>query len=141
MKLTLEQVLNSVAPYRELQTLKLPPRTALSVYKIGKEIDRELESYREVSNSLYKAYNATETPNGYDMGSVKPEEQEKLIVELTELMKSEVEVKITKIPIEILESTGNNIAAATIGALEWVFEIPEEVVQGQPKPKKNRAAA
>src|SRR5688500_8002559 len=141
MKLTLEQILNSVVPYRELQTLKLMPKTSLQVYKLGKEIDREWEAYRTVSRGIYEKYGVIESEVGYNLDGLSPENRAALIAELDELIKCEVEVKDLKIPLEVLENSSNLISPNTIGPLEWMFEFEEEVPQGQPKPKKKKATA
>lgn len=127
MKITFKQALSSVVAFRELQELKFPPSVALQVYKLGKELDRELEDYRELSKGIYKNNNVPETSEGFDLKAIKPKQFDKVLKELDELLAQEVDLKDYHIPVETFERYDLPISTNLIIALEWLIQPEPEV--------------
>lgn len=126
MKITFKQVLTSVVAFRELQELKFPPSVSLQVYKLGKELDREVEDYRELSKGVYKNNNVPETSEGFDLKAIKPKEFEKISKELDELLEQEVEIKDYHIPVDTFERFNLPISTNLLIALDWLIKPDEE---------------
>lgn len=137
MNITYKQILNSVAAFKELQNLRFPPKTALDVYKLGKELDRELETYNELSVKLYKEYKVPEVDGKYKFDELNSSDFSKLTDDLEELLDANAEIKEYHIPMETFERFDLNISPNLVMALEWLIRPPmdEEV----PKEKTAKA--
>ena len=141
MKITLRTILESITPYEELQSILFPPRASLNINKMARELQREYNDYREVARSIYIKYQTPEDEKGFDIRELDTEVQEAIQKEINELLESEVEIKNLKVPFKVLEENKIMMKPPTIGALEWLFEFEEEneeVMQGEPKPKKSK---
>jgi hypothetical protein len=125
MKIQYKQILGSVGAYRELQNFKFPPKIALDIYKLGKELDRELEAYNELSRNIYKEHKVPEVDGRYNFEKMKPEDFQVFTKELEELLDAEAEIKDYHIPMSVFEKFNLNISPNMISALEWLIK-PEE---------------
>jgi hypothetical protein len=126
MKLPYRRLLNSITAFRELQEIKFPPRTSLDIYKLGKSLDKELETYQAMQRELYKRYEVPEKGQGYDLAALKEDEASKLIADIEELMDAEADVKEMEIPLEIFEQNGVPISTNLLVALDWLIKIGDE---------------
>src|SRR5512141_735629 len=140
MKLTYRQLVSSIGAFNELQELRLTPKMALDIYKLGKELERELAAYRELSSKIYLQYGATTTPEsgGLDTSTIKSEDYPKLGEDMDELLDSECEIKDYAIPMESFEKFSLNISPRMIGSLEWLL-FPEK--EEEPKATKTAKTA
>lgn len=121
MKIKFKQALMSVAGFKELQELKFPPSITLQVYKLGKELDRELETYRELSKSIYKNHNVPEGDGGFDLSKVDSDTFFKISQDLDELLDQEVELKDYDIPFSMIEKYNNTCSTNMLIALDWLL--------------------
>lgn len=136
MKITFKQILESIAPYNELNGMKYTPVVSLKIYKLGKELDRELQTYRDLGRKIYLKYEVPETEAGFDPSNMKDEDRKAMEEEFNELLASEIDIADYKIPIESLDLPNNFVSPNTIGSLEWLFLVQEEKIQPISKPKK-----
>jgi hypothetical protein len=135
MKIQFDKVLMSMAAFKELQELKLPPSLSLQVYKLGKELDREMEAYRELTKQIYKNHGIPETPTGFDLKEVDKDTFKKISEELDELLEQEMEIKDYHIPFETFERFNLPISTNLLIALEWLVKPEGEVKQEEPRGK------
>lgn len=124
MKVTYKQLLNSLPAFRELQEMKLPPRTSLDIYKLGKEVDRELETYQEMAKKVYLEHGAKEEGDNISLKEVK--DLDALAKDLKELQDSEADLKDTSIEVELFERFGLNVSTNMLIGLDWLINFEEE---------------
>lgn len=139
MKLTFKTILSSVKGLQELQELKFPPKISLDIYKMAKELDRELVAYRDLKDKIFKHYQIPENENGYDLSKVPSDKIDKLLGELEHLGDAEVTINDYSVDINVFERFNLPITPAMLGQLEWFIKDSTEPVPEE-KPLKGKAA-
>jgi hypothetical protein len=124
MKLTFKQVVESASAFKELQAAKLPPRTSVDIYKLGKALDKEMEAYQALTRKLYDEHKVPKTNGQYDL--TKVEDFDAVLKDLTELLETEVEIKEYSIPIELFERFDIPISTNLLISLNWLIKVEEE---------------
>lgn len=145
MKLKFKQIVSSVAPFRELSESKFPPRTSLDIYKLGKELDKELSAYQELSKKIYVLHKVPSDDVGnYDLKKLKQEDLEKFFKDLEELLELEVEIGDYSLDIATFERFNIAISPAMLTVLDWLIDVgEEEKVEepvAEPEPSKAKTA-
>jgi hypothetical protein len=130
MNITFRKIIGSVGAFKELQELKFPPSVTLNVYKLGKELDRELETYRDLSKKIYVEHEVPEKADkSYDLNALEPDKFELLAKDLDELLDSEVELKNYNIPLEVFERFNLTISTAMLISLDWLIKPEEDEIK------------
>jgi hypothetical protein len=124
MKVTYKKLLNSISAFRELQEMKLPPRTSLDIYKLGKEVDRELETYQEMAKKVYLEHGAKEDGESLSLKEIK--DLDALTEDLKELQAAEADLKEVSIPVELFERFNLNVSTNMLIGLDWLIKFEEE---------------
>jgi hypothetical protein len=122
MKLKIKQILVSVEPFVELQELKFPPKISMDIYKLGKELDKELEAYREMMKKIYAEYKVPESSGMYSVKGLDPHIIKSLEHDLNELVNVEVEIGNYSIPFEVFEQNNITISPRMLIVLEWLIK-------------------
>lgn len=136
MKIKFKQIVSSVAPFRELSESKFPPKTSLDIYKVGKELDRELTAYQDLSRKVYLANKVPSDELGnYDLKQLQPKELEKFFKDLEELLNLEVEINDYKISMDTLERYNVSISPSTLAALDWLIDVEPAVEEAVAEPE------
>ncbi len=116
MKVTLNNLTNSVQSLQELTSLKFKASVAFQLVKLVKSIETELKSYEEVRVSTIKKYST-------DGETVDEDKIQEFIKEITELSGKEVEIY----DYSLLQSdlSDKEVSAKQLIQLEWLIAKAE----------------
>jgi len=93
---------------------EIPIRMAFQLTLFVEELDEKLTKLEEFRIKLVKKHGFTDKHGGIQ---VKPENMDAFTYELRDLMDTEVEIKITTIPISLFEDNEVNISVKELKAL------------------------
>ena len=111
-RITLREVYEAVSPLRELLEMPLPVATSYQIGKISKQVNDEFEIAQEATEGTKKKYYADGDPN--------PEELEKFMGEIGELLETSVEIDGDKIPLGVLGVI--DVKPSVFYGLLWLFK-------------------
>jgi len=123
MKLSNRQLLNSIDPLNQLNSLKLPVKTAFRLAKLSRAVDEAIKDYRKTLEGLHDEF-----------AEKDPETGEKVVVESTvqfadregfdkafeELLECETELSMKKIPLNALSSV--EVEPSLLYHLDWLLQ-------------------
>lgn len=119
MKVTIQQLLNSVQGIRDLHSAKLPGKVALSVIRISKKVDAALADFNDTRKKMIEDTGATPDDAGnYQFET--PEAAQALAMEIAGVAMAEVDIDHNPIPFSKLSSV--DMTPSTLGAIEWMID-------------------
>lgn len=100
MKIKLKQIVDSEESLAVLLETKIPVKTAYWLNRFVQKIQPELKNFSERRMELFKEFGEEDKEN--NKWSIKPENSEKFVEEITKVLDIEVDVEIDKFKIEDL---------------------------------------
>lgn len=125
MKITFRQLLDSVNSFKELQDIKFSPKVALTIYKTGKSLDKELQTYKDLATKIYEDHEVPKTETGFDFGKLEKDKYSELTKDLDELLSSEIDIEDRNLYVEDLERFNIEISPRNLVNLDWFIKEKE----------------
>jgi hypothetical protein len=122
MKLTFEQILNSVSSVRELREIRFPPTIALNIYELLQELEIKFKTYRDLSRDIYLNHEIPEDNGRFNLSNVDPKKTSDVLNDLEELSKQEVEIKDVSISMEDLERAKALVSPDFFVGFNWLIK-------------------
>ena len=126
MKITNQQVFDSIGALQELMGTSLPITLSFKLSKVAKDMDPIIKSIEELRKKSIDKYTEKDD-DGNPMtiedqpGMVKITDPDALSADLEELFGIEVDVNVDTIEFSSFEASDVNIKPATLLALDWLI--------------------
>jgi len=122
MKLTLRQIAMSVPGFNELSRKEMPIKVSFAVARNLKQLQEEQQLFEKKRTELFEKYGNPVEGGQPGQYQVKPESIDEFQKAQNELLDCEVDVDVTTIDPETLESSGVKLKPETFVTLSFMFK-------------------
>jgi len=126
MKLLNNEIVGAASALQEIRNEKMPVRVSMDLAKLALKLDEPMKVFDEVRSGLVKTYQITsKVEDGKTVLETKgkPEDIEKFITEINELLSLEVEVVVSKVKLP-------EKIAGTCDKCNHNMDVPLQLTQG-----------